>query len=413
MKIFANWIAGLLLLVASVTMAADNTVVSNQAAFVTANGIHFLLNGSKYYIAGANLWYGGYLGSAGKVGDRARLVKELDALKDMGINNLRVLAVSEKSDINSAVHPSTTNGFGQYDEELLAGMDYLLAEMAKRDMTAVLYLNNFWQWSGGMTQYMSWLDGQPVQDPNVTKDYETFMAKSATFYQSDRAQTEYRHTIQKIVTRVNTITGKAYVNDPTIMSWQLANEPRPGNSKTSANNKTIYVQWINDTAKYIHSLDTNHMVSSGSEGLKGSAEDAKLYITAHSSPYIDYMTYHLWARNWSWYNQKKPDKTRDNALAKSKAYLNMHIDWAQEVGKPIVLEEFGLDRDGGAYDVKATTHYRDKFYREVFALLYQRAKAGDAIAGYNFWAWNGVARTTNADYWWRPGNDFMGDPPQE
>ena len=90
------------------------------------------------------MWYAAYLGSSSKVGDRARLAKELDTLKAMGVNNLRVLAVSEKSDINSSVKPATTNGFGNYDESLLQGLDYLLVELAKRDMTVVLYFNNFW-----------------------------------------------------------------------------------------------------------------------------------------------------------------------------------------------------------------------------------------------------------------------------
>ncbi|MES2675256.1 MAG: mannanase [Pseudomonadota bacterium] len=386
---------------------------TNKAHFISVAGTHFSHKGSPYYIVGTNLWYGGYLGSAGKVGNRIRLEKELDNLKALGINNIRVLAVSEKSEINSAVHPSTTNGFGQYDEELLAGLDFFMAEAAKRDMTVVLYLNNFWQWSGGMTQYMSWIDGKPVQDPNVTNDYESFMQKSASFYQSKKAQKEFRKTIKKIVTRVNTITGKSYTDDPTLMSWQLANEPRPGNSKTSAKEKAIYVKWVTDTAKYIHSLDKNHLVSSGSEGLMGSVNDEKVFVDAHSSPAIDYLTYHMWVRNWGWYDQKKPEETWDNALTKGKDYLNSHIDLAKKMGKPIVLEEFGLDRDGGAYDIKSTTHYRDKFYREVFEIVANRAAAGDPIAGYNFWAWNGAGRTTNANYWWKEGDDYMGDPPQE
>ncbi|RYY77213.1 MAG: mannanase [Gammaproteobacteria bacterium] len=411
-KLISICIAALLMSAINLSLAAEKAA-TNKVDFFTTDGIHLSLNGKPYYVVGSNMWYGGYLGSGGAVGDRARLLKELDNLKAIGINNLRVLAVSEKSELNSAVHPATTNGFGQHDEELLAGLDFLLAEMAKRDMSIVIYLNNFWQWSGGMTQYMSWIDGKPVQDPNVTNDWEGFMEKSASFYQSKKAQTEWRKTIKKIVTRVNTITGKSYINDPTILSWQLANEPRPGNSKASEKEKSIYVKWINETAKYIHELDSNHMVSTGSEGLMGSTNDEKLFIDAHASPYINYLTYHMWVRNWSWYDQKNPEKTWDVALQRGTHYLHHHIDIARKMNKPIVLEEFGLDRDMGAYDTKSTTHYRDKFYRIVFDTLYNRAKNGDAIAGYNFWAWNGEARTIRENFWWKTGDDFMGDPPQE
>jgi len=381
--------------------------------FVKVSGTHFQKNGQPYYIAGTNMWYAAYLGSSAAVGDRARLAKELDALKAMGVNNLRVLAVSEKSDINSSVKPATTNGFGNYDESLLQGLDYLLVELAKRDMTVVLYFNNFWQWSGGFTQYMSWIDGKPVQDPNVTNDWDGFMAKSASFYQSEKAQQEYRATIKKIITRTNTLNGKAYVDDATIMSWQLANEPRPGNSKTTAKQKQIYIDWINGVTAYIKSLDPHHLVCTGSEGLMGSANDAKLFAKAHASKNIDYLTYHMWIRNWGWFDKTKPAETWASGLKRGKDYLAVHIEAAKKINKPIVLEEFGLDRDMGSYDIKATTQYRDKFYQEVFNVLLPRMQKGEPIAGYNFWAWNGAGRSTRSNYWWQEGDDLNGDPPQE
>jgi mannan endo-1,4-beta-mannosidase len=215
------FIAALVLCACGVAAAAD---------FVGVKGTHFIRNEQPYYIVGANFWYGGYLGA----GDRARLVKELDTMHALGINNLRVLAVSEKTEMKSAVSPASTTAPGRYDEDLLVGLDFLMAEVAKRDMTVVLYLNNFWQWSGGMTQYLNWFEGTPALDPNVTKDYDTYMRKTATFYRNAAAQAEYRKVIASIVKRVNTITGKPYSEDVSIMSWQLANEPRPGNGKPSA-----------------------------------------------------------------------------------------------------------------------------------------------------------------------------------
>jgi mannan endo-1,4-beta-mannosidase len=377
------------------------------ADFVRVKGTHFEREGKAYYIAGANLWYGGYLGAAGKPGDRARLTKELDALKALGINNVRVLAVSERTAMPSAVKPATTSAPGRYDEQLLQGLDFMLAELAKRDITAVLYLNNFWQWSGGMTQYLNWFEGTPAIDPNITKDYEGFIAATARFYQSAKAQDEYRRVIRAIVQRTNTVTGKRYADDPAIMAWQLANEPRPGSSKAGAEEKARYVQWIADTSAYIHSLDANHLVSTGSEGVIGSARDAQLFDRAHRAPGVDYLTYHLWPKNWGWVT------SWDNAWAKSSDYLNSHIDAARRLGKPIVLEEFGWERDGGVFALSAGTSQRDRFYRAVLETVVSRAAQGDPIAGFNFWAWSGAGRAANADFWWKEGNDFLGDPPQE
>ena len=127
-----------------------------QSGFVSVKGRHFDLDGKPYYFAGANLWYGMYLGSPGNTGDRARLTRELDQLAAQGVLNLRVLAVSEASTLKRSVTPVVLQSPKQIDETLWQGLDFLLDEMAKRDMKAVLYLNNFWQWSGGMAAYVSW-----------------------------------------------------------------------------------------------------------------------------------------------------------------------------------------------------------------------------------------------------------------
>jgi mannan endo-1,4-beta-mannosidase len=393
--------------------AAAPLGAAERSEFVSVKQTHFMRKGQTYYVAGANFWYGGYLGSPSGVGKRARLRKELDGMKALGINNLRVLAVSENTAMRSAVRPATITAPGKYDEDLLAGLDFLVDELGKRDMTVVLYLNNFWQWSGGMTQYLNWFEGTAALDPNLSGDYDGYMARTARFYTSKGAQKEYRATIAKIVQRVNTINGKAYRDDPAIMAWQLANEPRPGNGKAGAREKSAYSAWIAASARYIHELDRKHLVSSGSEGLAGSAQDAALFKAAHSSKHIDYLTCHLWPKNWGWFDSKKPAASWDGAMAKSRAYLNAHIDLANTLGKPIVLEEFGLDRDGASFDIKAGTAVRDRFYGEIFDLIGRRAANGDPIAGWNFWAWGGAGRAANADYWWKPGDDFTGDPPQE
>ena len=163
----------------------------NNLRFVTVKGRHFQLDGKPYYYAGANLWYGMYLGSPGSTGDRARLTKELDQLAAQGIMNLRVLAISEASGLKRAVTPAVLQRPGEIDDTLWQGLDFLLEEMARRDMKAVLYLNNFWQWSGGMSSYVSWSTGKAAADPDVTGDWNTFIDNSASFYRDAKARKRF------------------------------------------------------------------------------------------------------------------------------------------------------------------------------------------------------------------------------
>ena len=408
-------LGGLFLAALAMTCAVPAMAAAPSSGFVKVEGTGFVIDGKPYRFAGANFWYGAYLGAPDGLGDRARLLAELDQLQAAGIDNLRVLAMSEASDFKRGVRPAIMTAPGQYDERLLQGLDFLLAEMAKRDMKAVLYLNNFWQWSGGMSQYVAWATGDSVSthDPDLTGDWNGFMDNSARFYGIGQAQLWYRDAIRTVITRTNTITSVPYVDDPTVMSWQLANEPRPGSDADGHDTFPEYRAWVNDTAAFIRKLAPRQLVSTGSEGGKGSLDDEDLFIIAHATPNVDYLTFHLWPSNWSWMDHHDPAARMDTGLATSLAYIDRHIDIANKLGMPIVLSEFGLNRDKGSYDPASSVTARDQFYRAIYARLLERASAGDAIAGSNFWAWGGRGRTTNADWMWKAGDPFTGDPPQE
>jgi mannan endo-1,4-beta-mannosidase len=409
MRKVSRWLAAASLAL----LAATAHSMPAQSGYVRVEGKHFEIDGKPYYFAGANLWYGMYLGSPGATGDRARLVRELDQLAAQGILNLRVLAISERSMLKRGVTPAVIQRPGKVDETLWQGLDFLLDEMARRDMKAVLYVTNFWQWSGGMSQYVAWSDNKPVMDPDISGDWDRFMDNSATFYRSPGAQDEFRSVVKRLIGRRNSVNGRQYDADPTIMSWQLANEPRPGSDANSGPHHEAFARWLDDTAGFIKKLAPSQLVSTGNEGWMGTAGSRELFVTSHATSNIDYLTYHMWAPNWSWYNPKDAEGTYDGAWAKMKEYLDWHIDAANRMGKPIVLEEFGINRDGGSFEAGATTVFRDRFYHAIFRLLARRAVAGDAIAGSNFWAWGGSGRTQNADFMWKAGDSFVGDPPQE
>ena len=375
----------------------------------------FIRNGKPYHFLGANLWYGCNLGATAEGGDRDRLRRELDLLRSLGIDNLRVLGASEGVTQHNTVWPPLQPTPGVYDERLLDGLDFLLAEMAKRDMVAVIYLNNYWVWSGGMSQYVSWFDEERLPNPFLEEhSWLEFMEFSARFYTHPQANQAYRNYISMLVNRENRYTGVRYQDDPTIMAWQLGNEPRPGEGESGERNFDAFTRWVGETADFIRSIDPNHLISTGSEGLKGSIESAETYLAIHRFANVDYLTAHLWIFNWSWYDPERPEETYGEAEDQAIEYLDQHVAFAEEIGKPLVLDEFGIPRDGHSYSPTAGTTIRDRFYARVFDHIQTNAVAGGPFAGSNFWTWGGYGRASDPDEAvWRRGDQFTGDPPQE
>jgi mannan endo-1,4-beta-mannosidase len=383
--------------------------------YVKVRGTNFMIGDRPYYFAGANMWYGCYLGSPGPTGDRPRLTREMDMLKARGIDNLRVLGVSESSMIIRSVTPSVVTAPGAVDEDLLVGLDFLLDEAAKRDMRVVVYLTNYWEWSGGMSQYNVWADDVPVVDPhNPAQGWHAFMDFSAGFYSNAKAAAIHREVVRSVVTRVNTVNGLRYADDPTIMAWQLANEPRPGtDGPNGERNLPPFYAWIEETAAFIHTLDANHLVSTGSEGLVGCVNLPEAFMTAHRPPAIDYLTCHLWPYNWGWFDPKRIGETLPVSESNALEYIAKHIGYARELGKPLVMDEFGLARDSTAFLAGSPTTARDRYFEKILGMIQDSASAGAPIAGSNVWAWGGEGRARHADGLWRPGDPFVGDPPQE
>jgi len=379
-----------------------------EPEFVKVEGTQFIIGEEVHEFVGTNFWYGAYLGRPSEKGDRKRLTRELDVLMKYGITNLRVLGASEESSFQNSLSPTFINANGTYNEDLLVGLDYLLSEMGKRDMHAVIFLNNYWEWSGGMSMYNKWYGDDPVIDP-ADGDWEAYMKFVAKFYMNEAAQNEFRKYITQLVTRTNSITNVAYSEDPTIMSWQLANEPRPGRGEMSLEAIQAYYDWIDGTAGFIKSLAPNHLVSSGSEGQTGSLDSMDIFVNAHQSEHIDYLTFHMWAKNWGWIDPNNMEETYSNAKEKATEYVLNHINVAEEMGKPIVMEEFGFPRDAETYDPNSSTTFRDQYYKLVFDLVEEH----EELSGTNFWSWGGFGEAQNEDYWWKPGDPFTGDPPQE
>lgn len=384
-----------------------NTQHSNQ--FITVENGQFIKNGKPYYYVGANFWYGAILASEGEGGNRERLHKELDFMKSIGVDNLRVLVGSDGSrGITAKVEPTLQTAPGVYNDTILAGLDYLLVEMAKRDMSAVLYLNNSWEWSGGYSQYLEWAGYGKAPVPAVD-GWEAYMAFVRQYATSDSAQELFGNYVNDMITRTNRISGVKYTDDPTIMSWQIGNEPRA----FSDENKEPFADWMAKVAAQIRALDKNHLISTGSEGKHGCEQDIELFERIHADTNIDYMNIHIWPYNWGWSPKERLQESLPHAIENTRKYIDEHLAVAAKYKKPIALEEFGFPRDGFLFSKESTTLARDTYYMYIFEYIANEAAKGGLLAGCNLWAWGGFANPSTEHIFWQKGDDYTGDPAQE
>lgn len=382
----------------------------SQNEFVTVSGKEFLRNGKPYRYVGANYWYGALLGST-KYGDRERLKRELDEMKQNGIENLRVLSGAEGGAYDYTVPYALQPQQGVYDQDILDGLDYLLAEMAKRNMVAVIYLGNNWEWSGGFAQYLEWNGYGSVPNPNLKGNtWPQFMEYTSRFYQCEPCKEAYYDHIKTLLSRTNAYTGKKYTQDPTIMSWQLANEPRIFNQA----NEKAFTDWVNASVTLIKkTLAARQLVCTGSEGAAGSNDDILAFERTHANPGIDYLTMHIWPKNWGWFDHHKESETLPVAKAKAMAYIEAHLEVASRLNRPIVAEEFGLPRRGENLSGGENSRSRNAFYEMFFKQLVSAKEQNDVFAGVNFWGYGGEGKAVTQDGKWNKGDSFTADPPQE
>ncbi|WP_298392178.1 cellulase family glycosylhydrolase [Flavobacterium sp.] len=384
------------------------TTSCSSQKFISVKDSKFIKEGKPYNFIGTNYWYGAMIGA--KNGDRTRLLKELDELKANGITNLRILVGAEGGDQDFTVMPALQTEKGKYNQELLDGLDYVLAEMGKRNLNAILYLNNNWEWSGGMAKYLEWNGYGKVPNPNIAPNtWPQFMNFTSQFHSCEPCKDDFKKHIQFIIGRTNSYTKKKYTEDKAIMAWEVANEPRVFTKE----NEAAFTKWFNETVDEINRLDKNHLITTGSEGKAGSNDDLPTFERTHVNKNIDYLTMHIWPKNWGWYKMEDEKGSTPVAIEKTIAYIDEHIEVAKRLQKPIILEEFGYPRSQESLDRNASVEFRNQFYKAVFERLVQAISNNEPFVALNFWGYAGLAKNNPNDGKWKVGIDFTTDPPQE
>ncbi|HTV23255.1 MAG TPA: hypothetical protein VMG12_31420 [Polyangiaceae bacterium] len=370
--------------------------------FVRVRGTRFVRGGQPLgAIMGCNYWSAATDSRTGA--GRARVTRELDRLKALGVGVLRVLALSEGPDSEPwRITPSLQPSPGAFDSDGLAALDWLMVELARRDLSAVFTLNNYWFWSGGTAQYVSWARGVPIPYPGLEgggAEWDRFGDFSAEFFIEPRARALFDAALDTIIPR--------YASSPAVFAWELVNEPQP------RRHAVAFRSWADATARRIHRLDPNHLVTTGSEGNTPAPALNGLDIDLdHASPAIDFVSVHAWPENWGWTRAEGVQKPVAEVAARVRAYLDEQLRDAAPLGKPVLLLETGYPRDSDGFAPGTPVTARDRYLELIFEATLESRAAGSALTGAFPWAWSGEATPE------QPGvvaasNPLTGDPPHE
>jgi len=384
------------------------TPAFSQRDFVSVKGHQFFINNNPYSFFGVNMWYAGMLAQNEK--GKQRLIRELNFLKDQGVTNIRVLARAEGMGIINGryrVEPALQPAKESINGNLLNAFDFFLAEAGKRNIRVVIYLSNNWEWSGGFLQYLNWNGKLSDERMRNTMEWEQMRDDISMFYGCDGCKKMYFDAVRQFVSRINSITGIPYKSDPSIMAWEIANEPRPMRPQAIS----AFKAFIHDAAQLIKLIDKNHLLTIGSEGVTGS-ENMETYVSVHADSLIDYATLHIWPKNWQWFSDTSISISMPVVKAKSLAYLAQHDSIMKKLNKPLVLEEFGMPRDGENLSVHSTYAHRLNYFEFIAESIFLK-HAFPRICGANFWAMGGEAVPGSSSSFWHPGDPFTGDPPFE
>ena len=187
-------------------------LVSDAFVRVAGDGKTFSLNGEPWVFAGWNQWE--VLEAASDapppfrhlpLPGREHIVRQMNEAVDAGLKTMRLWAHTITEGHALQTRP------GEFDEDILRGLDFVLAEAGKRDLKLILAMTDNWYPVGGIDWYVK---------------HSPTASTHADFFTDENAVSLFLETHASFANRINTITGVAYKNDPTIMAWNLANEPR-------------------------------------------------------------------------------------------------------------------------------------------------------------------------------------------
>ncbi|KAD2805833.1 hypothetical protein E3N88_39210 [Mikania micrantha] len=337
-----------------------------ELGFVRTKGSNFVINGLPFLFNGFNAYW--MMNVATEPSERHKVSQVLQDAANAGLSVCRTWAFADGCD-DKALQISP----GVYNERVFQGLDFVVAEARKYDIRLILSFVNNYKDFGGRLQYVEWARNSGVK--NISSDDD--------FYTNSIVKGYYKNHVQRVITRINTITNIAYRHDLTIMAWELINEPR---CQVDYSGRTVN-DWVKEMASFVKSLDRHHLLEIGMEGFYGDTMPKRKqinpgyqvgtdFIRSNLVTEIDFATIHAYPDQWL------SRKDEDSQMSFLRRWMSSHFKDSRTIlKKPLVIAEFGKSSKDPDFNIKS----RDSYMKAVYRKIYMEARNGGTVGGGLVW----------------------------
>ncbi len=233
----------------------------------------------------------------------------LDGIRRTGGRATRTFSLSVYHPDDNGM-PVYFSGHRQYNEEAFQCLDRVIALAHKYDVRLII----------------PFIASQSFPSVRGVDEFSALAGKpKGSFWTDAEQKADFKHFLDFILNRKNTVNGIIYKDDPAILAWQLGNEfgSYPGDRGLKYDEWSPKIQeWCVEMAAYIKKIDPNHLV------MEAGGVDREAMI---ANPNIDVISDHL----YEYWNKMsgKPWRLAPIALE----------SYNQCKGrKPLIVDEFGL-----------------------------------------------------------------------
>ena len=233
----------------------------------------------------------------------------LDGIRRLGGRATRTFSLSIYSPLDNGM-PVYIEGHRKYNEDAFRCLDRVIALSHEYDVRLIIPFIASQTFGGirGVDEFSA-IAGKP----------------KGAFWTDQEQKADFKHFLDFLLNRKNTVNGIIYKNDPAILAWQLGNEfgSYPGDRGLKYDEWSPKIlDWSLEMAEYIKKVDPNHLVMEA-----GGADREKLI----ADPNIDIISDHL----YEYWNRMGGNPWQLAPIAKE-SYANC------KGRKPLMIDEFGL-----------------------------------------------------------------------